>query len=184
MKKFIGPLKLRNIWDALIVISFISLAITLSAKLNSISKSIETSNVAELRVTDYEQLEAIIENIAVDQWKCRGYALYIMQPKNYKKTYKELQITSETHVLPYKVDLSNEVEFELNLYKKKWVQLNHNETNFHVKSDETLVVVPIYHHRVIVAELYVIFDNFTGELFVDDIHNRMVEAQVIGKLIE
>ena len=83
----IGGLKRRHIWDALILIAFITLTVTMSIKLNRLNNTINSTNQAKLTISNFEQCQSLINTLVIDEWKASGYALYVMQPKNYKKTY-------------------------------------------------------------------------------------------------
>ncbi|BBI90655.1 hypothetical protein HYO65_gp263 [Tenacibaculum phage PTm1] len=180
--KILKSLTLKSVGDFITLLIFITLTYIVILKLNTINDSIKYKNHTRLEVIDINQCETIVHDLT-NRWGANTSALYVLQPKNYKKVYKELVIPSKRHILPTRVSLSNEIEFELELYEQKYVIFN-TQDNFNISNDDVCVVIPIYHHRVIIAELYVFFDTYDkASTFVECVGNRTIESQIIGKLI-
>lgn len=188
MKKFIKLLSPRHPWDIVIVIVTIYSMFVISKKLDSIDEKFDKIEYSKLEVTDIEQVETIAEHLTKEEWNASGYAMYIMQPKDYKKTYKELVVSSNTHVLPNRISLSNEIELELDLYNNRFVRLDANntqKTSYTILDKEVCIIIPIYQHRIVIAELYVFFeDDVKAKAFLSNLNNKIVEAQVLGQLVQ
>lgn len=188
MKQLINQLKPRHFWDLVIVAVTIYSLFAISKKLDAIDDKFDKIEYSKLEVTDIEQVETIAEHLTTEEWNASGYAMYIMQPKDYKKTYKELVVSSNTHVLPNRISLSDEVDLELTLYNNKFVRLdadNTKRTSYTILNDEVCVIIPIYQHRIVIAELYVFFENDEkSKAFIANLNNKIVEAQVLGQLVQ
>lgn len=188
MKQYINQLKPRHFWDIVIVMVSVYSMFVVSSKLDKLDGKFDKIEYAKLEVTDIDQVETIAEHLTKDEWNASGYAMYIMQPKDYKKTYKELVASSKTHVLPNRVNLANEIELELELYNNRYVKLtstNTKKTSYTLLNDEVCVIIPIYQHRVVIAELYIFFESDKeSDKFVKTLNNKIVEAQVLGQLVQ
>lgn len=154
-------------------------------KINSVLIS-NSSNIPKIKIIDMSQFEQL-SNQFVKQWNAEGQAIYLLQPKSNMKTHKEKAICTIPfrEEFPIRSELSNELYETLSEQKYMIFDSStiHNSLQkVEIYSTKSLVLIPIYHNKTIIAEMYI---QYSTENLPEhsQLLNYVLEAQILSQLL-
>lgn len=171
-------MKKIDILGWLILIAILGCTFLINYKLDDIKSDIEKSQIPKLSIVDKKQFDRLCTNLT-NQWDADDFVVYILQPNSNSKTHKELAITSLLTELPIRLPINNydELEEKGSYFKGgDFSKFIHLPTKEHRK----FLLVPIYKHNVIIAEMIVFYENDKLE---ENFDTKTLEAQAISMLL-
>lgn len=155
-------------------------------KLHEVHKEL-TIKSEKYSLKEKDQLVGIMQCFK-KEWHFDSCAIYLIQDKSAKKTYKEL-IYSDMSNMPTSIELFKDMHLEMELKAYDYVRADYyKQYNIDKKyldnEDKAVYVFPLYHYRTLVGEMYLYYDKDDFFYNGDILTNKIIEAQVISNLIE
>lgn len=165
------------------VISWLLLVIVLvttykiHTKLDLLRTDIQQSSMPKLMITDNEQFQKLCDQFN-SQWEGKGYIVYILQPNSNLKTHKELA-TSTVKNAPLRLKIKDYPMEKVDNYYTGNTENLEEITEGQMEIDSNFIMVPIYKHNIIVAEMYILYDSLP-----ENFSNKVEEAQVMAHVLQ
>ncbi len=177
----------------LFIISIVGMNIHITSNVTKDVVAEKMENAKQMIISDMSSFTEL-QKYYTKRYSADASVIYLLQPKDYVKLYKEsvntYTVSDSTYlIVPSKVVLGDERRFQLELKKNEFVRIDETSkyTNNVLRSCnedfKTAYVFPIYHYRTHVSE-FILFFKGDVKLSGDDIIRITTELQSMSQLIK
>lgn len=172
-------MKKQDVMSWLILIAIFAFGGLSQMSLQNLRDDIRNSRMPKLTISDNQQFDQLCKQFS-EQWQAKDYAVYLLQPNAAVKTHKELAAAS-INGLPIMLEIVKYDDvFNKNLtYYYGDSKMFEEATGGMIDINSNFAMVPIYRHNVIIAEMYLLYDDIPEKF-----DNRVAEAQMLSQLIK